>query len=78
MVPENQFYTHLVSINRRDHKLYKKAGGKLFRKIIKTFLSHITFYLEDDDRKPVDFNNETTSFTRALIIILKIIGLNHD
>ena len=26
-------------------------------------MSHITFYLEDDDYKPVDFNGETISFT---------------
>ena len=32
-------------------------------------LSLITFYLEDDDRKPVDFNAETISFTCQLIKI---------
>ena len=32
-------------------------------------LSLITFYLEDDDRKPVDFNGETISFTCQLIKI---------
>ena len=70
MVPENQFYTHLVSINRRAINYRKRARVKLFREIIKTFLSHIVFNLEDDDRKPVDFNNETTSFTCPLINIL--------
>ena len=35
----------------------------------KPVLSHITFYIEDDDHKAVDFNNETISFTCQLIKI---------
>ena len=49
------------------HKIYKEPRIKLFKKINKSVLSHITFYLEDDDHKPVDFNNETISFTCQLI-----------
>ena len=33
------------------------------------FCLFITFYLEDDDHKPVDFNGETISFTCQLIKI---------
>ena len=33
------------------HKIYKKRRIKLFKKINKSILSHITFYLEDDDHK---------------------------
>ena len=51
------------------HKIYKEPRIKLFKKINKSVLSHITFYFEDDDRKPVDFNNETISFTCQLIKI---------
>ena len=51
------------------HKIYKKPRVKLFKKINKSVLCHITFYLEDDDHKPVDFNNETMSFTCQLIKI---------
>ena len=51
------------------HKIYKEPRVKLFKKINKTVLSHITFYFEDDDHKPVDFNNETISFTCQLIKI---------
>ena len=51
------------------HKLYKEPKIKLFKKIKKSVLSHITFYSEDDDHKPVDFNNETKSFTCQLIKI---------
>ena len=51
------------------HKIYKEPKVKLFKKINKRVLSHIIFYLEDDDYKPVDFNGETISFTCQLIKI---------
>ena len=51
------------------HKIYKEPRVKLFKKINKSVLSHINFYLEDDDHKPVDFNGETISFTCQLIKI---------
>ena len=49
------------------HKIYKEPKVKL-NKINKGVLSHIKF-LENDDHKPVDFNNETISFTCQLIKI---------
>ena len=52
-----------------SHKIYKEPKVKLFKRINKSVLSHITFYLEDDDLKPVDFHNETVSFTCQLIKI---------
>ena len=51
------------------HKIYKESRVKLFIKINKSVLSHITFYIEDDDHKPVDFNNDIVSFTCQLIKI---------
>ena len=51
------------------HEIYKEPRVKLFKKINKSVLSHISFYLEDDDYKPVDFHNETISFTCQLIKI---------
>ena len=51
------------------HKIYKEPRVKLFKKINKSVLSHITFYFEDDDHKPVDFNGEIISFTCQLIKI---------
>ena len=48
-------------------KVYKKSRIKLFKKINLSVLSHITYYLEDDDHKPVDFNGETISFTCQLL-----------
>ena len=35
---------------------------KLFKKTNESFLSHITFHLQDDDHKAVDFDSETISF----------------
>ena len=52
-----------------NHKIHKELRIKLFKKINKRVLSHITFYLEDDDYKPVDFKNEIVSFTCQLIKI---------
>ena len=49
------------------HKTFKEPRIKLFKKINKSVLSHITFHFEDDDHKPVDFNGETISFTCQLI-----------
>ena len=51
------------------HKIYKEPKVKLFKKINKSILSHMTFYLEDDDYKPVDFNYEIVLFTCQLIKI---------
>ena len=49
------------------NKIFKQTIVKLFKKVNKSVLSQITFYLEDDDHKPVDFSNETISFTCQLI-----------
>ena len=51
------------------YKVFEEPRVKLFKKINKSVLSHITFYFEDDDHKSVDFNGETISFTCQLIKI---------
>ena len=51
------------------HKIYKEPRVKLFKKVNKSVLSHITFYFEDDDHKPVDFHGDTISLTCQLIKI---------
>ena len=48
------------------HKIYKEPRTKLFKKINKSVLSHIIFYFENDDHKPVDFHNETITITCQL------------
>ena len=47
-------------------QIWKEARIKLFRKMTKSVLSHITYYLGDDDNKPNDFNGEMISFTCQL------------
>ena len=51
------------------HKIYKEPRIKLFKKISKSILSHITFYFEGNDYKPVDFNIEIIRFTCQIIKI---------
>ena len=53
------------------YKITKEPRIKRFKKINKSVLSHITFYFENDDHKPVDFNGETITFTCQLIKIKK-------
>ena len=48
-------------------KIYREPRVKFLQRIKKFVLSHSSFYLEDDDHKPVDFNGETISFTCQLI-----------
>ena len=51
------------------HKIFKEPRIKIFEKINNSVLSHITFYIEGDDHKAVNFNGETISFTCQLIKI---------
>ena len=60
------FYSFSIS-SPPGYKIYKEPRIKLFKKVNKSVLSHITFFIEDDDHKPVDFHNETISFTCQLI-----------
>ena len=52
-----------------SYEVFTDPRVKLFKKINKSVLSHITFYFKDDDHKSVDFNGETKSFTCQLIRI---------
>ena len=67
-VRESILYSFALS-SPPGHKIYKEPRAKLFKKINKSVLSHITFYFDDDDHKAVDFNGETVSFTCQLIKI---------
>ena len=66
MAPENQFYIHLLCLRHPDIKYTKDLESNFFKK---SSLSHITFYLEDDDHKSVDFIGGTISFTCQLFKI---------
>ena len=61
-----------LKINRTlifTEEFFFGINNQLFKKINKSVLSHVTFNTDDDDHKPVDFNNETISFTCQLIKI---------
>ena len=49
------------------YKMFKETRIKRFKRVKKSVLSHIIFYLKDDDHKLVNFNGETISFTCQLI-----------
>ena len=48
------------------HKIYKKPRIKLFKKRNKPALYHMSYYSEDVDHKPVDFNWESLRVTCQL------------
>ena len=50
-------------------KIYKEPRKNFLKRLKKSALSHIKFYFEDDDHKPVNFNGKTLSFTCQLIKI---------
>ena len=56
-------------ISPPGYKIYQEPRLKIFLKINKSVLSHITFYIEDNDHKAVEFNNEAISFICQLIKI---------
>ena len=51
------------------HWISDEPRVKLFKKINKSVLSHITIYLKDNKYKPVDFIGEKISFTCQLVEI---------
>ena len=67
-VRERILYSFALS-SPPSHKIYKDPTIKFLKKKNKSVLFHITFYLEDDDHKPLDFNGKTISFTCQLIKI---------
>ena len=54
---------------RPGYKLLKEPSQILFKKVNKDKIGQITFYLEDDDGYPVDFQGETITFTVLLVKI---------
>ena len=67
IVLDKVFYTLLLLIRHQDTKFKKNQELNFSKKLNISVLSHIKFYLEDDDHKPVDFNGETISFNCQLI-----------
>ena len=51
------------------YKVFSKPETIHYKKLNKSVLNTITFYLEDDNNKKVDFNQETLTFTLQMIKI---------
>ena len=51
------------------YKAFCEPESNQYKKVNKSVLNTITFYLEDDNNKEVDFNRETLSFTVQMIEI---------
>ena len=51
------------------YKVFSEPETIHYKKINKSVLNTVTFYLEDNDHKEVDFNGETLTFTLQLIKI---------
>ena len=60
-------FNSLALSSPTGHKVFKEFRIELFKKKKNSVLSHITFYLEDDDHKPIDFNGERINFIGQLI-----------
>ena len=51
------------------YKIFSEPETIHYKKINKSVLNTITFYLEDDNNEEVDFNQETLTFTLQMIKI---------
>ena len=51
------------------YKIFSEPEAIHYKKINKSVLNTTTFYLEDDNNKEVDFNQETLTFTLQMIEI---------
>ena len=54
---------------RSGYKIFSEPETIHYKKINKSVLNTITFYLEDDNNKEIDFNQETLTFTLQMIKI---------
>ena len=59
----------LPCLRHPDKKYLQNLESNFSKRKNKSVLSHITFYFQDDDHKPVDFHYETVWFTCKLIKI---------
>ena len=51
------------------YKIFSEPETIHYKKINKSVLNNITFYLEDDNNKEIDFNQKTLTFTLQMIKI---------
>ena len=66
---DNHFRFIFVVDKPSGYKVFCQPKTIHFKKINKPVLNTITFYLEDDKNKEVDFNQEKLTFTLQMIKI---------
>ena len=62
------FYSFVLD-KKPGYKVFSEPETIHYKKINKSVLNTITFYLEDDNNEEVDFNGETLTFTLQMIKI---------
>ena len=62
------FYSFVLD-KKPGYKIFSKPDKIHYKKISKSIFNTITFYLEDDNNKEIDFNQETLTFTLQKIKI---------
>ena len=67
-VRQSIFYSFVLD-KLPGYKVFSEPETIHYKKIHKSVLNTITFYLEDNDHKEVDFNGETLTFTLQMIKI---------
>ena len=65
------FYSFVLD-KKPGYKVFSEPGTIHYKKIVKTVLNSITFYLPDDKNEEVNFNGETLTFTLQMIKIYYI------
>ena len=66
---ENKFLFSFNLSAPPGYKIIKEPNIILYKKINKTRLDSIQFFVEDSNHNPVDFNGETLTFTIQIIKI---------
>ena len=69
MVQDNPFFCSFVLGKPAGYKVFCEPETIHYKKINKSVLNTITFYLEDDNNEEVNFNEETLTFTLQTIKI---------
>ena len=69
MVLERVFFFAFNLSAPPGDKIFKEPTTILYMKINRTNLDRISFYLEDTNHNPVDFNGESLTFTIQIIKI---------
>ena len=69
MVYDNLYCLVLFQLKKPGYKVFCEPETIHYKKINKSVLNTITFYLENDSNEEVNFNGKTLTFTLQMIKI---------